>query len=104
MGLFDTLYCEYPLPDGTAEREFQTKSLGCTMEAFILTRTGRLLRSDDTDTSFHGVLRFYTRDSAQRWLEYEAKFIDGAQQHLVPLAQATYTPEGTRLQPEQPQP
>jgi hypothetical protein len=86
MGLFDTLRCEHPLPDGSTERDFQTKSLGCTLETFILTPAGRLLRADGADSGFHGLMRFYTRDSAGSWLEYEAKFTDGALQHLVQSA------------------
>lgn len=79
MDLYDTLRCEHPLPDGSTEREFQTKSLGGTLETYTLT-------------------------SAHRWLEYEAEFTDGALQHLVPVAHATYTPEGTCLQPQRPRP
>ena len=60
MGLFDTLHCEFPLPDGCAEREFQTKSLACEMDNYRLTAAGRLLHPGGQDTGFHGVLRFYT--------------------------------------------
>lgn len=44
MGLFDTLRCEYPLPDGSRERDFQTKSLGCVLETFTLTSAGHQRR------------------------------------------------------------
>lgn len=107
MGLFDTVHCEHPLPDGRAglrEHRFQTQSLGCTLETFVISSTGRLLRADGTDTGFHGVMHFHTEDSADRWLEYEAKFTDGSLQHLLPLARAAYNPEGMRLQTEEPTP
>lgn len=97
MGLFDTLRCDHPLPDGCTEREFQTKSLACAMGCYRLSAAGRLLHADGQDSGFHGVLRFYTRTAAGDWREYEAKFTDGALQHLVPLAKAAYSPEGMTL-------
>ncbi len=45
MGMFDSLRCEVPLPDG---REFkglaQTKSLDCLMDTYRITADGRLER------------------------------------------------------------
>ncbi len=97
MGMFDSLTCQRGLPDGCAEREFQTKSLGCTLEHYCLSAHGRLRLEDGSDTGFHGVLRFHTRTPAGLWHEYEAKFTDGALQHLVPAASAAYSPHGFRL-------
>jgi hypothetical protein len=97
MGLFDTLHCDHPLPDGCTEREFQTKSLASTMGTYRIDAAGRLLHAGGQDTGFHGVLRFYTRSAAGNWHEYEAKFSDGALQQLVPLAHAAYSPEGMSL-------
>lgn len=94
MGLFDTIHCEYPLPDGCAERDFQTKSLGSALRLLRLTAAGRLLQADGADTACHGTLRFYTRSTAGAWLEYEAKFTDGQLQHLVSAAQAVYDEDG----------
>ncbi|HRC38171.1 MAG: hypothetical protein KBF65_14565 [Rubrivivax sp.] len=104
MGLFDTLHCEFPLPDGCAEREFQTKSLACEMDNYRLTAAGRLLHPGGQDTGFHGVLRFYTGSATGTWHEYEAKFTSGALQHLVPVASAAYSPVGfiLPLPPAQP--
>ncbi|MDP1647645.1 MAG: hypothetical protein Q8M01_05515 [Rubrivivax sp.] len=104
MGLFDTLRCEQPLPNGCTEREFQTKSLACAMNDYCLSAAGRLLHPSGQDTGFHGVLRFYTRSATGTWHEYEAKFTDGALQHLVPVANAAYSPEGMILPPPPAQP
>lgn len=101
MGLFDTLHCEYPLPDGCTEREFQTKSLACALDLYRLTAAGRLLNAQGTDTGFHGVLRFYTSSASGAWHEYEVKFTDGALQHLVPAADAAYDLHGFSLPPSQ---
>lgn len=90
MGLFDTLHCEYPLPDGCTEPEFQTKSLACALDLYRLTAAGRLLNAKGADTGFHGVLRFYTSSATRAWHECEAKFSGGALQHLVPAANAVY--------------
>ena len=45
MGLFDTIRCDYPLPDPRLQDvEFQTKSLDCAMQRYTITADGRLLR------------------------------------------------------------
>ena len=47
MGMFDNIVCEYPLPDGfdPKGREFQTKSLGCDLDVYTITKEGRLVHS-----------------------------------------------------------
>src|SRR5262249_43383330 len=45
MGLFDTVTCEYPLPDPSHQHsEFQTKDLECLLDHYTITRDGRLVR------------------------------------------------------------
>lgn len=97
MGMFDTIACEHPLPDDCAARDFQTKSLGCTLAVFRLVAAGRLLDANGRDTGVHGVLRMYTGDAAGRWWEYEAKFTDGQLVHLLPVAQARYSEYGLEV-------
>lgn len=97
MGMFDTIRCEYPLPDACTATEFQTKSLDCILETYCLTASGRLLDAHNRDTSMHGVLRMYTSDSAGHWWEYEAKFTDGQLQHLLPRSDAEYCESGLSL-------
>ena len=95
MSLFDTLQCDYPLPDPEFQHEeFQTKDLECTLERYRITADGRLWRlsrrmglfEKDTglpeaaekakDMNYHGELCFYTsRD--KDWLEYRARFTCG---------------------------
>ena len=44
MGMFDTVVCEHPLPDGfEGFRGFQTKDLGSTMGLYVITEGGRLV-------------------------------------------------------------
>lgn len=44
MGLFDTIHCEYPLPDARhQDLEFQTKDLECLLSNYTITRDGRLV-------------------------------------------------------------
>ena len=97
MGMFDTLRCEHPLPDGCTASEFQTKSLECLLDTFCLTLSGRFLDAHSVDTNLHGVLRMYTSDTTGHWWEYEAKFTDGQLQHLVPRSAAQYNESGLRL-------
>ena len=45
MGLFDTVKCEYPLPDPAhQDLEFQTKDFECLLDHYRITRDGRLVR------------------------------------------------------------
>ena len=97
MGLFDTIACDHPLPDGCPANEFQTKSLGCGMDTYRLTAGGRLLNTQGTDTGAHGVLRLYTSEAAGQWWEYEAKFTDGQLVYLLAKAQAQYSEHGFLL-------
>ena len=94
MGMFDTIHCEYPLPDACKATEFQTKSLDCTLDTFHLTASGRLLDASGADTGLHGVLRMYTGDRTGGWWEYEAKFTDGQLAHLVPASHAKFNDAG----------
>ena len=97
MGMFDTVHCKHPLPPAAeGATEFQTKSLACAMESFVLTTTGRLLRADGTDTEFHGVMRLHGRLPSGQWVGLEAKFSDGALQHLAELKSAQYDDFGLR--------
>lgn len=46
MGLFDTIYCNYPLPNIKSdiyEKDFQTKSLDCVLNTYTITEEGRLI-------------------------------------------------------------
>ena len=88
MGMYDTIYCRRPLPDGWAtDEDFQTKSLHNTLSVYEISADGRLrelavdshgnaLSKDSRDAGFHGVLWFHT--SVENELRrYEAKFSDG---------------------------
>lgn len=87
MGMFDTIYCRQPLPDGLRAEDFQTKSLHNTLSVYEIGVDGRLrelaidsngniLSEDTLDTGYHGVLRFYTVVGTEL-RKYEAKFSDG---------------------------
>ena len=94
MGLFDTLRCDYPLPDSCAERDFQTKSLDPRMATYRLTADGRLLDADGADTGIHGVMRFYTSAAADGWHEYEAVFTQGRLSSLLAAPEARFERSG----------
>jgi len=45
MSLFDSIRCDYPLPDPRVQdAEFQTKDLGEALGRYTITKTGRLVR------------------------------------------------------------
>ncbi len=92
MGMFDTITCEYPLPDAEHQDfEFQTKDLERHLDHYVITRTGRLIRRArrhsrssgpvrDVPWPLHGDLRFYTsieEGETHRWVEYVARFTHG---------------------------
>lgn len=94
MSLFDTLQCDYPLPDPEFQQEhFQTKDLHCTLSHYLITAEGRLwwLRRVDafsqdtplTDSAgkvkgmnYHGDFDFYA-DTAKGRIEYRVRFTHG---------------------------
>ena len=41
MGMFDTIYCRQPLPDGLTAEDFQTKSLHNTLSVYEIGADGR---------------------------------------------------------------
>lgn len=51
MGMFDDVRVEYPLPDKEAQDDdFQTKDLDCLMDAYVITKDGRLVKHEwDTE-------------------------------------------------------
>lgn len=94
MGLFDTLICKYPLPGNPPDvADWQTKSLGCTLDSYTISPEGRLLQHrprfwDEEsygphpgaslhDEEFEGPVRFYTMTPDRAWWEYEAWFRGG---------------------------
>lgn len=74
MGMFDTLYCDYPLPDNEVQHEdFQTKDFSCVLDTYRITTDGRLHHEPDNELTddetlfreadyidFQGAIKFYT--------------------------------------------
>ncbi len=106
MGMFDTVYCEYPLPNARhQDLEFQTKNLECALFTFTITRDGRLVRrgrrgwgrdSPDSDVEWllHGDIRFYTSVKTEEpsWVEYLARFTHGRVEWIRPLEEVQREP------------
>lgn len=40
--MFDTIICEYPLPDGNTETSFQSKNFDCLLDTYKITADGDL--------------------------------------------------------------
>jgi hypothetical protein len=106
MGMFDTIYCQYPLPDAQhQDLEFQTKDLECLLHTYTITRDGRLVlkvrrRGEETDREIewplHGDLRIYTsvrtaEDS--EWVEYVVRFTQDRVEWIRPLNEMPPEPE-----------
>jgi len=102
MGMYDSIYVEYNLPEITLENkkvsfspdhEFQTKDLHCMLDSYLIADSGRLLYkefnwldkqtiklSSYKDANFHGFLNFYTtyRDGdIVHYIDFIGKFTDG---------------------------
>ena len=84
MGMFDDIRCDVTLPDGkSGDAGFQTKDLDCTLDEFVITETGRLIKQsknadphDDVDVNYDGDLVFYT-DYPDGWRQFRATFRSG---------------------------
>lgn len=91
MGMFDTVTCDYALPDPRhQDLEFQTKDLEKVLGHYTITRDGRLIRHaqpspfvpapvSDVEWPIHGDIRIYERDpdSDQGLIEYAVRFTYG---------------------------
>jgi len=97
MGMFDTIRCEYALPDKEFQEEsFQTKCLECLLDEYTVTKRGRLIlhmqrpyqkKSKDIDIEYHGDIRFYTSIGTRgqgsfEWIEYQVRFTEGKVQWI----------------------
>ena len=92
MGLFDTVRCEYPLPEPAHQRlEFQTKDLDCLLDEYLITRDGRLVRragraekglARDMEWPYHGDVRIYRTNpkNDREFIEYVVRFTFAQQQ------------------------
>jgi hypothetical protein len=106
MGMFDTVYCEYPLPDARhQDLDFQTKNLECALDTYTITRDGRLVRragsgwganlDRDVEWSLHGDIRIYTSVKSEdpSWVEYVVRFTHGRVQWIRPLEEVQKDPD-----------
>lgn len=98
MGMFDTIHCEYPLPEAKHQSlVFQTKNLECLLDTYTITADRRLVRharrgwrketDHDVEWPLHGDIRFYTSKDKE-WIEYVARFTHGRVEWVRPLAEA----------------
>lgn len=101
MGMFDTVYCEFPLPDpGHQGLEFQTKDLESLLDRYTITADGRLMRharrarqgpDRDVEWPIHGDVSFYTSEDGV-WIEYVARFTHGRVEWILPREEAPPAP------------
>ncbi len=108
MGMFDTIYCEYPLPDARhQDLDFQTKNLECFLDTYTITVDGRLVRrarrgwgagagpERDIEWPLHGDIRIYTSVKSEDppWVEYVVRFTHGVVEWIRPLAEVQRDPD-----------
>ena len=100
MGFFDTIRCEYPLPDPRhQDREFQTTDLDPLMYAYTITLEGRLvLREPDSEIELpiHGDVRIHASTRAPEdpdRVEYVVRFTNDRVEWIRPLAEVPPKPE-----------
>jgi hypothetical protein len=108
MGMFDTIYCEYPLPDARHQYlDFQTKNLECLLDTYTITVDGRLVRrarrgwgagagpERDIEWPLHGDIRIYTSVKSEDppWVEYVVRFTHGVVEWIRPLAEVQRDPD-----------
>lgn len=110
MGMFDTIYCQYPLPNPRhQDLDFQTKDLECLLDTYTITREGRLVQhaksgwgaerlEHDVEWPLHGDLRFYTSVKTEEpsWIEYVARFTHGRVEWIRPIEEVRQDPNLVR--------
>jgi hypothetical protein len=102
MGLFDTVHCDYPLPDPLHQAlEFQTKDLECFLADYTITGDGRLVRharssgqgaKHDVEFPIHGDIRIYT-SIEKVWIEYGVRFTHGRVEWIRPKEKMPLMPD-----------
>jgi len=106
MGMFDTVRCEYPLPEPKhQDLEYQTKSLERMLAHYTITRDGRLVLQArqgrgrpyrDIEWPLHGDIRIYTSDDSVKphsWIEYVVRFTHGRVEWIRPIEEVPPDPE-----------
>jgi len=111
MGMFDTVLCEYPLPDARhQDLDFQTKDLECLLDTYIITREGRLVQQatnrgwgadldHDVEWPLHGDIRIYTsvkEEDTTSWIEYVVRFTHGRVEWIRPFEEVRRDPNLAR--------
>ena len=111
MGLFDTIQCDYPMPDSRhQDLEFHTKSLDCAMEQYTITADGRLLKrpggglfgedpddptpGEDEEQSIHGDIEMHQAwdpGEGEEWAEYRVRFTRDRVEWIRPLSRREET-------------
>ncbi len=93
MGMFDYIKCEINLPDTNKKmqkRIFQTKSFGCFLDTYIITKDKKLIlisKEGNKTITYHGDINFYTstgshEDKTFKWYEYVARFTNGKVENI----------------------
>lgn len=98
MGMFDSVRCEYPLPDPSfQEMEFQTKDLDNVLARYTITRDGRLIRhryhadpndgmnkpkagaysSPDEEIAYHGDIHIHATGADGKLVTFYVRFTHG---------------------------
>ena len=90
MGMFDDVEFRYRMPDGYEGCGYQSKSLDCTRDEYVVTPDGRLHRRYSSgflnevrqplgDLTFDGELNIYTSELGTNvWHEYDLIFVQGS--------------------------
>ena len=96
MGLFDTVKCEYPLPNPRhQDLSFQTKDLEIGLDEYTITQDGRLVRHPhrggrgperDVECPVHGDIRIYCADpdKDRGFIENVVRFTHGRVEWIHP--------------------
>lgn len=101
MGLFDNMMCKHPLPmpelfsgEDWSDHQFQTKSLNCFLESYMISESGHLFHKPLIHESldwkllenFTGIVEFYDnfpKDDKTYWVEFKAMIVKGNLYHKI---------------------
>ena len=102
MGLFDTITCNYTVPDNKAllTNGCQTKNLGCQLDHYTITREGTLIwhyrgfseahnsqHKADVEIPYHGTLEFCCSNAVGVLQHYTTEWCEGKLETIVEIIQ-----------------
>ena len=91
MGMFDTIRCEWPLPDAADGSDMQTKSLGCLLNHYVLGADGVCAMPMGRRVAFMASCAWWVRARACLWMNMKPSSMMATWSTLSPQTRPALT-------------